>query len=121
MTTNNFPGIGYKTQGFSFDFFELITVSATTFGGNSVSGQQPDLIVPFPTAGFSLINYGTTGQAVEYSFNGNTVSGELVPGTASASLQFDNRAASLMWFRLKSGSTGSPVIRVEAWGQNSDG
>lgn len=117
MTTNTYPGIGYKKQGKDFNFFRLVTVQTSTFGGQSDSGTQPDIIITFSTKGLMFINYGSGAtNTIEYSFNGTTVHGELVPGTDSASLSFDNRVASLVWFRLKQGSSGSVVLHVQAWG-----
>ena len=118
MPTNKFPNIGYKTLGRDFNFFEVVSVNTSTFGGGSVDGYQPDIVVTFPTQGFSLISYGSaTTNAVEYSFNGTTVHGEMVPTTSSASLVFDVRTITTVWFRLKLGSTGPVDIRVEAWGK----
>lgn len=116
MPTNNFPGIGYKTQGRDFNFFKKVAVSATTFGGGSADGYQPDMVITFPTAGLIFNTEGSSTNTVEYSFNGQTVHGELVPGTNRATLTFNNRVESLIWFRVKSGSSGPITISVEAWG-----
>lgn len=113
MPTNRFPGIGKKTIGRDFNFFEKISVSATEFGGDSVDGYQPDAIITFSNAGIMLMNEGT--GVVEYSFNGNTVHGELDSTKDSASLAFDNRKISCIWLRVKSGSSGPIVIRIDAW------
>lgn len=113
MSSNNFPGVGYKTVGKDFNFFQKIDVSATTFGGNSVSGKQPDIVITFSTQGLFFLNEGT--GTVEYSFNGSTVHGELNSANASKSLSFDNRVVSLIWLRIKSGSSGPITIRVDAW------
>jgi hypothetical protein len=109
MPSNKFPGIGYK-YGRDHNLFQKITVDWTTFGGDSVDGYQPDIIIPFTTAGILFLNEGSS--TVEYSFNGRTVHGELVSGTPSAGLTFDNRVVSMIWFRVASGST---VVRVDAW------
>jgi len=114
MTTNRFPGIGYNTKGRSFNFFEKIAVSATTFGGGSADGYQPDLLITFPTQGAIFLNEGT--GTVEYSFNGNAVHGELDSTKASAGLSFDNRVISFIWFRVKAGSSGPINVSVHAWG-----
>ena len=113
MATNNYPNIGYKTQGKDFNFYQKVAVSATTFGGESVSGQQPDIIISFTTQGIMLLNEGS--GIVEYSFNGNTVHGELNSASASNGLSFDNRVVSMIWFRIKSGSVGPINIRIDAW------
>ena len=115
MTTNRFPGIGYNaTTSVDFDFFEKLSVSATTFGGGSVSGQQPDMRIPFSTQSVMFINEGS--GVVEYSFNGTTIHGELDSTKASAALSFDNRVVFYIWFRVKSGSSGPIVCSVHAWG-----
>lgn len=114
MVTNRFPGIGYKNQGKDFNFFEKLSVTATTFGGNSIDGYQPDMIITFTTNGVIFINEGT--GVVEYSFNGNTVHGELDSTKASAELIFNDRVVSMIWFRVKSGSSGPIIISVHGWG-----
>jgi hypothetical protein len=114
MTTNRFPGIGYNTKGRNFNFFEKIAVSATTFGGGSADGYQPDTLISFPTQGITFLNEGT--GVVEYSFNGTYVAGELDSTKASAGLTFDNRVVSFIWFRVKTGSSGPINVSVHAWG-----
>jgi hypothetical protein len=118
MTTNYYPGIGYKTQGKDFNFFKKIGVSSATFGGGSVDGYQPDIVITFSTLGIVFNTEGSSTNTVEYSFNGSTVHGELVPGTNRATLIFQNRVESLIWFRVKSGSSGPITISVEAWGKS---
>lgn len=113
MPTNRFPGIGKKNYGRDYNFFEKLNVVATTFGGDSVDGYQPDMAIRFPTTGLTILNEGT--GIVEYSFNGHAVHGELDSAKASAGMSFDNRHVSLIWFRVKSGSTGPITIRVDAW------
>ena len=112
-----------KKQGRDFNFFQVLPVNWTHFGApdgyTPQNGYGPDLIITFPTQGVSFINYGTAvTESIEYSFNGTTVHGEMVPGTPSAALVFDNRTICLIWFRLKPGSTGPVNVRVEAWGKD---
>ena len=114
MTTNRFPGIGYNTKGRDFNFFEKVDVSTTSFGGDSVSGEQPDVHITFPTQTVMLLNEGT--GVVEYSFNGTTIHGELDSTKASAGLSFDNRVVSMIWFKVKAGSSGPITIAIHAWG-----
>src|SRR6266404_5990404 len=103
------------SQGFDYNYFKVVSVSSTTFGTSS-DGYFPDVFLTFPTQGISLINYGAnSSKSVEYSFSGLNTHGELVPGTPSAALVFDNRVVSKIWFRLKSGSSGPVDIRCEAW------
>ena len=113
MPNNNFPGIGYTTNGRDFNFFQKVSVTATTFGGSSVDGYQPDIIITFPTQGVIFLNEGS--GIVEYSFNGNTLHGELDSTKPSVGLAFDNRVVSKVWFRVKSGSSGPIVVSVQAW------
>jgi len=114
MTTNVYPGIGKITNGRDYNFYQKVSVVATDFGLNAVDGQQPDIIIPFPTQTVMFLNEDST-NVVEYSFNGNTVHGELDPSKPSKGLTFDNRSLSLVWFRVKSGSTSPVVIRIDAW------
>jgi hypothetical protein len=117
MPTNDFPNIGKKTQGKDFNFFKKVTVTAADFGSGSVTGVQPDIIITFPTAGIIILNEGTAStNSIEFSFNGNTVHGELDPSTPSKGLSFDNRTVSMIWFRLKAGSVGPVTIQINAWG-----
>lgn len=114
MPTNNFPGIGYTTLGRDFNFFQILTVTATGFGSNSVDGYQPDMIITFPTETVTFQLEPTTGTGViQYSFNGQTVHGDMTYGNYSANLVFENRVISKIWFKLISGSA---IVRVEAWG-----
>jgi hypothetical protein len=122
MTTNNFPNIGYTTTGHDFNFFQKLNVTATTFGGNSVSGKQPDMIITFSTYGVILTNIdanptGTfvASKVIEYSFNGQTVHGTIGSCPGDTVLTFENRVVSTIWFRIQSGSS-SANISVQAWG-----
>jgi hypothetical protein len=111
MTTNNFPTVGKITWGRDFNFFQIVPVTATSFGSNSVDGYQPDCVITFPTYGVTFQLEGT--GVIQYSFNGNTIHGDMTDGYASASLSFDNRVISCIWFQAV---TGTPNVRVEAWG-----
>lgn len=109
-----------KTQGRDFNFFQRATVTWSQFGApdgyTTLDGYGPDMVITFPTYG--VIFHHTSGDPVEYSFNGSTVHGELTApgadGYGRTTLVFENRAMSLIWFRLKSGTTAN--ISVEAWG-----
>lgn len=116
MPTNNFPNIGYINYGRDHNFFQSASITATTFGGGSVDGYQPDMIITFPTYGVIFTNE-TAGQVVEYSFNGTTVHGQLDGAVTSTTrtLTFLNRTVSPIWFRLKSGSGGPSTVTVTAW------
>lgn len=112
--TNNYPNIGYITQGRDYNFFQKIAVSATTFGGNSIDGYQPDQIISFPTQGIMFLNLGT--GVVEVSFNGTTVHFELNSANPSVGMSFDNRVISAIWLRVQSGSSGPINVSINAWG-----
>lgn len=112
MATNNFPGIGYTIHGRDFNFFQKVTVTWPSFGSNSVSGQQPDLIITCPTQGIIVINEDTS-SIVQVSFNGQTVHEEINP-TIVPGFAYDNRVISKIWFKLISGS--SAVVSIRAWG-----
>lgn len=97
--------------GRNYDFYEKINVTSGSFSNNS------DVTISFPTNGLMLFNEDTGNKVVEYSFNGTTVAGELVSGATSPSrmLTFYNRKVLGIWFRLKTGSSGTVVVRVDAW------
>jgi hypothetical protein len=113
MATNNFPNIGYTSYGRNFNFFQKVTVTATTFGGTSVSGTQPDVIITFPTQGILLLNEDAAA-VVQVSFNGNSVDDQLDPTLPSKGVAYDNRVVSTIWFKLVSGA--SAVVSIRAWG-----
>jgi hypothetical protein len=104
-----------KTQGRDFNFFQKVNVTWSTFGGGSLDGYSPDIIITFSNLSVMMLNEATTG-VVEFSLNGNTVHGELDASTVTKSLSFDNRPMSLIWFRLKSGTAGPVSIATTSWG-----
>lgn len=110
--------IGKNNKGRDFNFYKRVSVSNTTFGVVA-DGYQPDIIITFPTVAGGVIftTLETGSDIVEYSFNGNTVHGELIPGATSdrRNLVFYHRNVSMVWFRVKSGSSGPIDIVVEAW------
>jgi hypothetical protein len=127
MPSNNFPGIGYTNHGYDYNFFQKFTVTATTtFGSDTVDGYQPSVIINLAVPTYTVImtnltaagssgNTWVPGAVVEYSFNGNTVHGELGSCFENISLTFQNRVISTIWFRVQTGSSGSPVVTVQAW------
>lgn len=97
--------IGPNTKGKDYNFFDRVTISNTAFPTNS------DVTFAFSgNPSFSLINEGT--DTVEYSFNGLTKHGDLVPNTPSAALFFNNRGINSVWFRVLSGAPTD--VRIEA-------
>lgn len=111
-----YNNIGKKTQGRDFNFFQEKAISSTTFGVGA-DGYQPDMIITFPTKGGGVVFHtkGSSTNTVEYSFNGNTVHGELIPGGNRTTITYTNRAVSMIYFRVKSGSSGPITVTVEAW------
>lgn len=109
-----------KNFGRSFNFYKLIDVDWYQFGapdGFTVEdGYGPDIVIPFSTTSVSFVNFEPLStNAVEYSFNGTDVHGDITPQTPTAGLVFNNRKISLIWFRIKDGSSGPVTIRIEAW------
>lgn len=110
-----------KTGKKNYNFYKIVPVNWSQFGeidGYTLEdGYGPDIIIPFSTKGVTFVNYGaTSSNSIEYSFNGQDVHGDMVPGTPTGACVFDNRTVSLIWFRLKAGSSGPVNIRIEAWG-----
>lgn len=90
----------------TFNYFERVTVDTDNFADCALSWD-------FISAGIALLNEGTTGNIIQYSFDGITVHGDLNPGTSSAGVIFDNRHQSKVYFRIGSGSSAD--VRFEAW------
>lgn len=88
--------------GRDFNFYTKRTVSNTNYTTNCHE------VIRFPT--FSVTFHLETGTRVEYSFNGSTTHGDMTSGKASATLTFENRVISKIWFR------GDGYVRIEAWG-----
>jgi hypothetical protein len=92
------------------NFFDKIEVSTTAFEDSTVKWN-------FISIGFGLVvESSDTTDVIEYSFDGQTVHGDLTPGTPTEAIMFDNRSQCQVWFRRF--TVGSPVIvRIEAWRQ----
>ena len=115
MSTNNFPGVVYAI-GQSFNFFQKVSVTATTFGGTTSNGQQPDMIILFPTQGCLFLNEGV--GVLEISLNGTDVHFEMDSTKSTAGFAFDGRIITKIWARVQAGSTGPIIFSVQAWGQS---
>jgi hypothetical protein len=87
------------------NYFEEITVDGYAFP------TDPQADFGFNSQGFSFINKGTT--TIEYSFDGETVHGNLVSTDESVERVFDFRTECKVWFRIESGPPSD--VRVEAW------
>jgi len=96
-----------QTKGYDFNHFERVTVDGYSFE------EFADVQFKFRASNmsFSLVWEGT--GIIEYSFNGNTVHGDMEEGQSTQSLSFENRVVPGIWFRINSGSGGD--VRVEAW------
>jgi hypothetical protein len=101
-----------KTQGRDYNFFKKVTVTWSTFGGGQSDGVSPDVIITFSTQGLMLLNEDSS-SVIEVSYNGTTVHDELNPALPSKGVSYDGRTESLIWLRLKSGS--SAVVSIRAW------
>jgi len=98
-----------NTVGRDFNFYKKVEISNFDFE------EETDTIITFSTQTVMMLLENTTG-VVEYSFNGNTVHGELNSALPSRAISFDNRKISKIWFRLRSGSPGPLTVRIDAWG-----
>jgi hypothetical protein len=97
---------GPITSGVDHNFFQKVIVTATSFPADS------DVVMRFRGAVKTLTMVNEGASVIEYSFNGNTLHGDMTPGTPTAALSFDNRPMSKIWFRT---AGGPATVRVEAW------
>ncbi len=103
------PGVGAipgpVTLGKDFNHFQKLVVSDTSFP------EEPQVVIRFrgPQRLSFILEAGTT---IEYSFNGNTLHGDMTASTPSEKLEFITRPNKKIWFRVLSGSS---TVRVEAW------
>lgn len=103
------PGVGAipgpVTLGKDFNYFEKLVITDTSFP------TEPQAVIRF--RGPQHLSFILeTGSTVEYSFNGNTLHGDMTASTPSATLDFLMRTNKKIWFRVPSGSA---TVRVEAW------
>ena len=96
-----------KNFGRDNNFFDKISVSDSSFPADP---QTRINIIDQKSLSFVL----ETNSTVEYSFNGNKTHGDMISGTATSAIFFDNRNASAIWWKVKSG-TSPAIIRIEAW------
>ena len=97
-----------NTKGADFHKFQRVTVDGYDFA------EFADVVFNFRTGGslsFSLVFEGS--GRIEYSFNGNTVHGDMTAGSPTSAMFFDNRPVFAIWFRLVSGTGG--IVRIEGW------
>ena len=69
----------------------------------------------FTSVGIALmVESNNPTDVIQYSFDGQTVHGDMTPLMPSEAIVFDNRFQSKVWFRRA--TPGDPVlVRVEAW------
>lgn len=104
---------GAIQYGRDFNFFKNVTPGGS---GSGVFATDCDLIITFPTQTVTFwMGSGLGAGVVQYSFNGTDIHGTLdsTNSTAPATLTFENRPVSKIWF---SAISGTPIVRVEAWG-----
>ena len=87
----------------TFNYFKSFTISDTSFP------TTPQVNFEFNSTGFYLINRGS--GVVYYSFDGETIHGDLNPSDSSIQIMFSARQENKIWFK----ASGSEVVRVEAW------
>jgi hypothetical protein len=90
-----------------YNFFEVVTVDGYDFP------TDPQVTFGFHSTGITFLNRGS--YTIEYSFDGETLHGDLNTGDASNGLTFDNRTESNVWFRA---IDGYGDVRVESWGHS---
>lgn len=93
--------------GKDYNFFYKQTVASPSFNTNC------DVLITIPNPTQTVTFQLESSGKVEYSFNGNTVHGDMDSTQASKTLIFENRVICKIWFRLVS---GAGTVRVEAWG-----
>jgi hypothetical protein len=101
---------GPITYGRDFNFFANVT---PTISISTAFNFDADVVILFPSYTVTFTTAATGGAVAQYSFNGNTVHGDIGAvsgGVGVTSLVFENRQISKIWFR------GTGIIRVEAWG-----
>ena len=96
-----------QTLGKDFNHFERVTVTASEFGDFADTHFK----MRRSNMTFSMIWEGT--GIIEYSFNGNTVHGDMRDGTPTQAMFFDDRNVEGIWFRVAGGAGGT--VRIEGW------
>ena len=97
---------GPITQGKDYNFWERFTITNTAFDNDA------NVLFRFRSGPKTIILTLEGATAVQYSFNGSTIHGELITSTDRAQMIFNNRPASKIWFKVAAGSGG---VTVEAW------
>lgn len=100
--------MGSLTRRKDINFFHKLNVGSTSFSDHRVSWN-------FTSVGIALmVESDNQADVIQYSFDGETVHGDMTPLRPSEGIVFDNRFQSKVWFRRA--TPGDPVlVRVEAW------
>lgn len=89
------------------NYFHKFHVSDTTFKMYAVWN--------FNSTGIALmIESDDKTDVIQYSFDGETVHGDMTPKMPSEAIIFDNRTQSKIWFRRATPGV-AVLVRVEAW------
>lgn len=89
------------------NFFGKYRVSSTSF--------EVVAIWNFTSIGIALmVESNDVTDVIQYSFDGETVHGDMTPTMPSEGIIFDNRFQSKVWFRRATPGDGV-LVRVEAW------
>lgn len=93
------------------NFFNKYRVSSTSF--EVVASWN------FISIGIALmVESNNSADVIQYSFDGETVHGDMTPLMPSEAIIFDNRFVNKVWFRRA--TPGEPVlVRVESWRNES--
>jgi hypothetical protein len=89
--------------GYDFNFFRKFSSTASSYNTNA------DVVINLKAPTYMVTFFLESGGPLTYSFNGTTDHGDMTTGQASASLTFQNRVISKIWFK------GTGVVRIEAW------
>jgi len=87
-----------------YNYFNVITVDGYAFP------DDPQAVFDLNSQGFMFLNRGP--YVIEYSFDGDTLHGDLDPTDASKDRVFNSRCECKVWFRAVD---GYGPVRVEAW------
>jgi len=94
------------TTGKDFNYYSSIVIPAS-----AAFPSDPQAQITF--RGPQKLRFDlTAGTSLEYSFNGNTVHGDMNSGNNTKTLDFEVRSNKLIWFR----SAGGATVRIEAYG-----
>jgi hypothetical protein len=89
------------------NFFEKLSITSTSF---VVKAKWN-----FTSLGLALmVESSNITDVIQYSFDGETVHGDLTPTMPSEGIIFDNRFENTVWFRRATAGS-SVIVRVEAW------